>query len=169
MSASFAMSMCDHSQHIVTTQALSYSLRIKALKTLLTTHVAYINVKDDKVTYLTHKLNLLGVELLSLSCGKVQLIPHAGNFRVLSSELGLEVGEVSVSCHALLLSPLLLRLQLSLQGLQSTQMKEAFRELSDELGVRHQVSMSYISSQGRLNDDTHLLLALSTLTLEKHT
>ena len=89
--------------------------------------------KHVSASYLTHKLNLLGVELLSLSCGKVQLIPHAGNFRVLSSELGLEAGEVSLSCHALLLSPLLLILQLSLQDLQCTQMKEAFRELSDEV------------------------------------
>ena len=112
---------------------------------------------------------VLGLSLHAQVNLRLQLTSQAGNFRVVSSELGLEAGEVSLSYHALLLSPLLLRLQLSLQGLQSTQMKEAFRELSDELGVRHQVSMRYISSQGRLNDDTHLLFALSTLTLDKHT
>ena len=107
---------------------MSYSLHIKALKTLLTTHLAYIDVKDYQgqhkrmpAPYLAHKLNMLAVELLSRSCGKVQLIPHAGNFRVVSGELGLGVGKISLSCLALLFSFLLLRLQLSLQELQSNE------------------------------------------------
>ena len=94
-------------------------------------------------SYLAQKLSMLAVELLCLCCGKgqlvcqvslsclmlglglcalvklrLQLIPQADDLRVLSSELGPEVGEVSLSCHALLLSPLLLILQLSLQDLQ---------------------------------------------------
>ena len=119
---------------------MSYRLRIKALKTLLTTHLVDIGVKDDQgqskqmsASYLAHKLNMLGVELLSLSCGKVQLIPHDGNFRVVSGKPGLEMDEVSLSCHALLLSPLLCRLQLSLQGLRRIQTERILRTWSDEL------------------------------------